>query len=167
MVLLGYESARRGNTHQRIVNNITIGEADDDIDLNRFWNSVKAAELEEFINQQEKKEKQLVGDAGRQISGGQKQRIGLARAFYKENQILILDEATNAIDIINEKKILENLKLLKKDKIIIIVAHDQKLITYSDKIIVVNNGQILKILDNKDFDINEFENYFDKDEKSE
>ena len=151
---------------QSIVNNITIGEADDDIDLNRFWNSVKAAELEEFINQQEKKEKQLVGDAGRQISGGQKQRIGLARAFYKENQILILDEATNAIDIINEKKILENLKLLKKDKIIIIVAHDQKLITYSDKIIVVNNGQILKILDNKDFDINEFENYFEKDEKS-
>jgi len=57
--------------------------------------------------------------------------------------------------------------LLKKDKIIIIVAHDQKLITYSDKIIVVNNGQILKILDNKDFNINEFENYFEKDEKSE
>ena len=150
---------------QSIINNITIGETEEEIDRNRFWKSVGIAELEEFINHQDKKEKQLVGDAGRQISGGQKQRIGLARAFYKKSQILILDEATNAIDVIKEKKILQNLKLLKQDRIILIVAHDPKLISYSDKIIAINNGQILQILDIKDFNINEFESYFEKDKK--
>ena len=148
---------------QSIINNITIGETESEVDKNKFWNSIKLANLNDFIEEQKKKENELVGDAGRQISGGQKQRIGLARAFYRDSEILILDEATNAIDVIIEKKIFENLKIFKKNKIILIVAHDPKLIYYSDKVIAVNDGEILKILDTKNFKINDFENYFEKD----
>ena len=64
-----------------------------------------------------------MGERGIQISGGQKQRIGLARAFYKEFDILILDEATNSLDTKNEENFLKDVFKLKSKKTIILISH--------------------------------------------
>ena len=92
---------------------------------------MKKAGLEEFINELDRK----VGEEGSLLSGGQKQRLIIARQFYKEKPILILDESTNALDRDNEKLILSNLVNLKEKPIIIIVSHTLDLNFYCNKII--------------------------------
>ena len=69
----------------------------------------------------------LVGELGSKFSGGEKQMIAIARAIYREPKILIFDEATSAIDKESEHKILEKIKILEKDNLIIIISHDEKL----------------------------------------
>ena len=77
------------------------------------------------------------------LSGGQKQRIGIARAFYNEN-LLILDEATSALDIEMENKIIKEIEKLKKDRIIILVAHRIKTLDICDEIITLSNRNLTK-----------------------
>lgn len=77
-----------------------------------------------------------------QISGGQWQRIALCRAFYKQSDLLIIDEGTAEIDPFTQKKIFEYLKRIKKEKIIIFVTHDLNLASLADKIFVFKNGRI-------------------------
>ena len=81
--------------------------------------------LREFVKDLEKGIETNIGENAVLISGGQKQRIGIARALYKKNDILILDEATNAIDLETEKMILEN--ILKLDKTVVFVSHKSNL----------------------------------------
>ncbi len=81
----------------------------------------------------------LVGDSGVRLSGGQKQRIGIARALYAAKEILILDEATNALDKKMESEILKNLKLLKYLTVIIISHRKETLINYCNNIIELKN----------------------------
>ena len=68
----------------------------------------------------------MVGENGDNLSSGQRQKVGLARTFYFDKKIIILDEATNAIDNKNENKIFESLTELKKDKIIIIISQKRQ-----------------------------------------
>ena len=75
-----------------------------------------------------------VGERGVNLSGGQTQRIGIARALYHDPKLLILDEATNAIEKELEIKVLKYLNNLKKDKIIIIVAHRESVFESCDKV---------------------------------
>ena len=70
------------------------------------------------------------------------QRIALARALYKEADLFILDEATNALDEANEEKILEIISKLKKDKLIIIISHNKKTLKICDKIFSINNMEL-------------------------
>lgn len=83
----------------------------------------------------------LVGDMGNILSGGQKQRILLARALYRKPKILFLDEATSHLDIIKEKEINNMIKSLNITRIII--AHRPETISSVDRIIALNNGQIV------------------------
>ena len=87
----------------------------------------------------------LVGEKGELISGGQKQRIGLARAIYNEPALLILDEATNALDINTEKKIIKNLKNLSFEPIILMITHRQNSLSLCDYILKFSNGNVEKI----------------------
>ena len=86
----------------------------------------------------------LTGDRGASLSGGQIQRISLLRAMIKDPEIIILDEGTSALDIINEKYVIQFLKKFKKVKTIIIVAHKLSALQYSDKIYIINKGNVLK-----------------------
>ena len=83
-----------------------------------------------------------VGERGIRLSGGQKQRIGIARALYKNPNILILDEATSALDNITEKKVMESIKQFCKNTTILLIAHRKNSIRYSDQIILLNNGKV-------------------------
>ena len=78
------------------------------------------------------------------ISGGQKQRIGLARAFLRKTPILLLDEPTSRIDSLNEAALLESLKRIKGEKLIIIVSHRKSSLALCDEIIEIEQGMIKK-----------------------
>ena len=78
------------------------------------------------------------------LSGGQKQRLSIARIFLNNPPILILDEATSALDLESEAIIQEALDVLSKDRTTLIVAHRLSTITHADKIVVMENGQIVE-----------------------
>ena len=84
----------------------------------------------------------LVGERGINLSGGQRQRIGIARALYKGSNILIFDEATNALDTNTENALLESIKNLSSKITIIFISHRLSSLTFCDRIFKINNGTI-------------------------
>ncbi len=103
---------------------------------------LKQCNLEEFINSLPEGDKTLIGENGAQISGGQKQRIGLARAMINDTKILILDEATNALDKKTEENIFETLKKISLEKSIIVITHNKNLFNYCNKVYYLKNGKL-------------------------
>jgi ABC-type bacteriocin/lantibiotic exporter with double-glycine peptidase domain len=83
--------------------------------------------------------KYILGERGNKISGGQKQRLGILRALYHDRDLLIFDESTSSIDNKSQIKILSMINSLRKDKIIILISHDKKVLDFSDKIYYLNN----------------------------
>ena len=104
--------------------------------------AAKLAEISDFIENLPNKYDTKFGDSGLKLSGGQQQRIALARALFKNPQILILDETTGSLDLITEQKIVNNLKKLKKKVTIILIAHRVASLKYCNKIILLNDGEI-------------------------
>ena len=84
----------------------------------------------------------MVGEKGIRLSGGEKQRIGLARALCTKPEILILDEATNALDYKTENEVFKSIKKLRKKITIIIISHKISLLDECDNIFYLENGQI-------------------------
>ena len=121
-----------------ILNNIVLSNK---IKFDEVKEAAKNAEILQYINSEPKGFNTIVGEKGAKISGGQKQRIGIARAIYKNSQILILDEATNALDIETEKKIMKYF-FQKKDLTVIIVSHRNEIIERCDKIISIDNNKL-------------------------
>ena len=104
--------------------NIAFGIENKSMDNSKIINSAKLAGVSNFIeNELENGYDTLVGENAIKLSGGQRQRIGLARAFYEDKDLLILDEATNSLDKEKEIEILENLKS-STGKTIIFVTHN-------------------------------------------
>ena len=86
----------------------------------------------------------LIGERGILLSGGQRQRIGIARALYRDSEILVLDEATSALDINTEKKIMDEINHLPGGLTIIMIAHRLETLKSCDEIIKLENGSIVK-----------------------
>jgi len=122
--------------------NITYGC--DDIDEKRLQQAMDAAYVSEFINELPEGLTTLVGEQGLRLSGGQRQRISIARAFYKNAPIIILDEATSALDVKSEQFIQQALETLMESKTSIVIAHRLSTIENADKIIVLQEGQIVE-----------------------
>ena len=97
-----------------------------------------------FVKSLVKKENTIIGERGAKLSGGQKQRIGLARTFYLNRDMIILDESTNALDEETENKILENIWEKYKNKTIIIVSHNKNILKKCEKIIEFNQSGLVK-----------------------
>jgi ABC-type bacteriocin/lantibiotic exporter with double-glycine peptidase domain len=98
--------------------------------------------VNEFINNLPNKLNCSISDRGINLSLGQKQRISIARALYKRPSILILDEATNSLDLVNEKNILNNLKKLKNEMTIIFISHKVTSLNVCDYIFLIKDGRI-------------------------
>ena len=107
---------------ESIKHNIILNNNSESFNNDLFHQSLESADLLQFVNSLPEKENTFVGETGLNISGGQKQRIGIARALYKNSDIIILDESTNALDDQTERNILDYLKK-KKDKTIIFISH--------------------------------------------
>ena len=126
----------------------TIGKKE--IDYEILKKSIKAAELEETIDGLKEKENTLIGERGIYLSGGQKQRIGLARAFYNQKEILILDEATSSLDLETEEKIINNINKNYKDLTVIQISHRLQTLKFTQKILKFEKNRKLKIINYKD-----------------
>lgn len=100
--------------------------------------------LNEIINIFKEKENTLIGEKGVFLSSGQKQKIAMARLFLKNPDIILLDEATNALDIINETSILNNIKEVYKNKTIIAITHRLSILKDFDKIYVFDKNNIIE-----------------------
>jgi len=124
-----------------IKNNIFFGS--DNINDNKKLNeALKFSNLNEFIEELPDKLNTVIGLNSKKISSGQRQRIALARLYYSSRDILIFDEATNALDEKNEQLIINNIYNLKKSKTIILVSHNKKNLSNCDKLFSVKNGII-------------------------
>lgn len=99
----------------------------------------------EEINEMPKGFETMIGENGRGLSGGQKQRLLIARALYRSPRLLFLDEATNSLDVINERKIVDALNGAFKDRTVIVVAHRLSTIRNVDQIVVLEKGFIAEI----------------------
>ena len=122
--------------------NIAFGVPGDNVNHDLINEVVKKSRLEDFINNLPDKLESNVGNVGSKISGGQRQRIGIARSLYTEPEILILDEATNSLDIENENKIIDEIFENKSDKTIIIISHRHNNLHRFDKIYKIENGKV-------------------------
>ena len=126
-----------------IKKNIALGFEECEIDENRVLEATKKSQLLGFIDSLESGLDSVVGENGSKLSGGQRQRLGIARALYGGGSILILDEATNALDMKTEKNIVEIIKNLGGDIITIIVAHNLETIKHCDRVLILENGSLV------------------------
>lgn len=106
-----------------ITENIAFGIPIEKIDFERVRRAAKSAQIAEIIESWDQQYQTEVGERGVRLSGGQRQRIGIARALYKEADVIIFDEATSALDSETEKSVMEAIEALGKDLTIIIIAH--------------------------------------------
>jgi len=125
-----------------IANNIGLGE--DRIDMEKLIETSKNANIFEFISNLPLGFNTKIGSEGHGLSQGQKQRILIARAMYKNPEIIFLDEATNALDANNEKVIVENMNKFFKGKTLVIVAHRLSTVKNADQIVVLDKGKVIE-----------------------
>lgn len=121
-----------------------IAVSDGNPDYKKLIHSCKVANILEFIESMPLGFNTKIGAEGNGISAGQKQRILIARAVYKNPQFLFFDEATNALDANNEKAIMENLQEFFKGRTVIVVAHRLSTVKDADKIIVLQDGEVIE-----------------------
>jgi len=123
--------------------NISLLKKDEKINFKKLNESIKKARLNDLIDQLENGIETKVGERGSRISGGQSQRVSLARAFYHERNVLILDEATSSLDYETELKIVDEIKFLKGKTTLIVIAHRLSTLKHCDKIYKIENGSIV------------------------
>lgn len=126
-----------------IENNIAF--ASDEVSFDAVVRSAKLADVNGNIAEFRDGYKTVLGERGVTVSGGQKQRISIARAMMKNAPVLILDDAVSAVDTETEKKILENLRLTRKGKTTILIAHRISTVKDMDKIIYLEDGAVAAI----------------------
>ena len=123
-----------------LISNVAYGVKN--INEDKVWNSLKAAQLEDWIKTLPDGIKTKVGDNGIRLSGGQRQRIAIARAFYRDAKLLILDEATSALDNKTEAKLISEINKNQKNLTIILIAHRLSTIRDCDCIYEYDKGEI-------------------------
>ena len=115
--------------------NIALGIAPEKIDKERICKVIEMAQLSDFVSQQPQGVDTIVGDHGIKLSGGEQQRLGIARALYRDPEILVMDEATSALDNTTENEFMSAIDSLTGQKTIIIIAHRLTTVENCDKVI--------------------------------
>ena len=126
-----------------IAENIAFGHPRDGIDIERVKLAAKQARISDFIESKPQSYESFVGERGVQLSGGQRQRIGIARALYKQSQILVFDEATSALDESTESQVMDTIENLSEALTVIIIAHRTSTLRKCDRVIKIDNGKIV------------------------
>ncbi|NEO98882.1 MAG: ABC transporter ATP-binding protein [Symploca sp. SIO2E9] len=142
--LIGYIPQSIFLLDDTIESNIAFGVPHNLIDQRGLEKAIEAAQLTELVEQLGEGIKTQVGERGVRLSGGQRQRIGIARALYHEREILVLDEATAALDNETESLITEAIKSLSGTKTMIIIAHRLTTVEHCDRIYMMEKGRIAK-----------------------
>lgn len=142
--LVGYIPQSIFLTDDTIARNIAFGIPDAHIDHDRLTQAIAAAQLKALIDNLPDGLQTYVGERGVRLSGGQQQRIGIARALYHQKEILILDEATAALDYETEHLVTEAIKALSGVKTVVMIAHRHTTVAHCDQIYVMDHGRIIK-----------------------
>ena len=124
--------------------NVAFGVQDHDIDDGQVWRALRAAQIDDLIRSLPGGLDAVVGERGDRISGGERQRLGIARALYRNPQVLVIDEGTANLDNETEAAIVSSLAGLRGDKTIIVVAHRLALVTRCDQVYYLRNGRLLR-----------------------
>ena len=127
-----------------ILENIAFGIEKNQIDILRIKKAARIAMIKEFIENELGSYEEIVGEQGIRLSGGQIQRIGIARALYRNSEILVMDEATSALDSYTEKEIINSINSLENKPTIIMIAHRLSTLNSCDRIIHIEKGEIIQ-----------------------
>ena len=122
-------------TDNTILENIAIALDKNNINVEKVKNSAKLAQIDNFIVTLPNKYNEKVGERGVRLSGGQRQRLGIARALYRDTNVIILDEPTNALDSKTEKLVMDSITKLSKNITLIMISHNNTTTENFDKII--------------------------------
>jgi ABC-type multidrug transport system fused ATPase/permease subunit len=142
--LIGYIPQSIFLIDDTIEKNIAFGVPDELIDPERLHQAIKAAQLEELIEQLPHGIQTRVGERGIRLSGGQRQRVGIARVLYHEREILVLDEATAALDNETENLVTQAINALSGTKTLIVIAHRLSTVEHCDCVYMLERGKIVK-----------------------
>jgi len=140
---IGYVPQQIYLTDDTVAANIAFGIQAKDIDQAAVERAAKIANLHEFVvNELPRQYQTTVGERGVRLSGGQRQRIGIARALYRNPQLLILDEATSALDSPTEKRVMDAVNSLRNNITIVMVAHRLSTVKSCNQIFLFNQGEL-------------------------
>ena len=143
--LIGYVPQKVSLVDGSILSNIAFGVNKSEINKKLLSNAIRVAALDSFIRKLPSGLDTLVGESGSKLSGGQIQRIGIARATYRNPEILIFDEATNALDEETENKVVSNILNNFKDKILVFISHNKNLSNEIEKKYKIENLNFVAI----------------------
>lgn len=130
-----------------IQENIAFGVPKDQIDHERVLQAARQAQIAEIIETWPQRYQTFVGERGIRLSGGQRQRIGIARALYKQADVIIFDEATSALDEETEQDVMRAIEGLSENLTILIIAHRLTTLKNCTQIVELGNGGVLRICD--------------------
>ncbi len=122
--------------------NIAFGVPEDEIDPKAVERAARAARLHDFASQLPDGYATEVGERGARISGGQRQRVGIARALYRDPDVIVFDEATSALDTATEKAVMEAVEGLGQQKTVIMITHRLSTVRRCDRIFILAGGRI-------------------------
>jgi ABC-type multidrug transport system fused ATPase/permease subunit len=142
---IGYVPQNIYLSDDTIKQNIAFGIPGNKINERLLKRSIIKSNLSKLVKNSRFGADTKIGEFGDKLSGGQKQRIGIARALYNDPKILILDESTSSLDIETERKIIEEIKLLKSKKTVIIVSHRLSSLKYCDSVYELNSLGLKKV----------------------
>lgn len=128
-----------------LIRNIALGLEDNEIDKDKVRSLINLTKLANLVNKSQNDLNVNVGELGEKISGGERQRLGIARALYKDPEILILDESTSALDLKTESEIINDIHQIMKDKTMIIISHRKSTLEKCDEIFSLNENGMQKI----------------------
>lgn len=132
-------------TDDTVEANIAFGEKE--VDSERLNAAIDAAQLRQFMADLPKGTKTIVGERGVRLSGGERQRIAIARALYREPEVLIFDEATSALDNETEARLMETIHQVSQNRTVIMIAHRLTTLQECDRIVVIEKGCIKTVTD--------------------
>ena len=144
---IGYVPQNIYLTDDTLRGNVAFGVAPEQIDDAAVRRALRAAQLEEFVQQLSDGLETMVGERGVRLSGGQRQRIGIARALYHDPSILVLDEATSSLDTVTERGVMEAVSALRGAKTVLIVAHRLSTVESCDMVVRLSHGSVTQIGD--------------------
>lgn len=142
--IVGYVSQNVFLTDGTLLENIALGVTPESIDRERLNRAIDMADLREFIDSLPQGVDTPAGECGNRLSGGQRQRIGIARALYKEAEVLLFDEATSSLDNDTEQNINQAIELLSrknKELTIIVIAHRESSLDYCDRVLTIETNE--------------------------
>ena len=148
---IGYVPQETVSINSTVLKNIILGDDDTEQNCARAMDAIDAVQLGQVVSDLPDGIHTSIGQSGTRISGGQRQRIAIARTLYHKKNVIILDEATNALDDATEARLLTALRIRNKMGAIIIVSHRSSALKFCDRVLCLDGGKLKPVADRENF----------------